>query len=478
MPIEKRQLPRKLQLRTYAVAEPIVMKFVIEKRGDQWCVLTEDKSRTLGCHATKAEAEAQLAAVEISKAKGHADGAGFYSIPDVEIFRSGKWKGDAYSLADLDAMVAAYPKVGFVPPVTLDHKDEGPAYGWIKNLRRVGSKLVADFVDMTREVYDAIKSRKLGPVSSEIAWNYDRGGTVYPRVLRAVSLLGAKIPAVAGLQPAFQNLSEQVVEDLRMYDVKLLQEPVAGVATTTVEVPDQIRDATGDPPTQVKQVGDQFCLFDATGDPMAPPICFGTQAQAEAALQELQEAEHMDDKEKKQYDDKIAGLEAQLTKLQGNKDLSRLQTLENDLGVARAELAALHAERQTDKVAVFIDKQIKAGKVTPAQKGILLAVFSGIDENREITFAVDGKEEKLGVGTLLRRYVESMPTTIHFGEIADGDKASAAQASSVGSLVHARVLEYAEQHKLDPIKDYSKALRAVLDADPGLKAEYLPPGRA
>jgi len=39
----------------------------IVKRGKKWCVISSDKSKTLGCHGTRAEALKQLQAVEISK---------------------------------------------------------------------------------------------------------------------------------------------------------------------------------------------------------------------------------------------------------------------------------------------------------------------------------------------------------------------------------------------------------------------------
>lgn len=41
----------------------------IERRGDAYCVVTADGSRTLGCHDTRAKAAAQLAAIEASKAR-------------------------------------------------------------------------------------------------------------------------------------------------------------------------------------------------------------------------------------------------------------------------------------------------------------------------------------------------------------------------------------------------------------------------
>lgn len=45
--------------------------------------------------------------------------------------------------ADVEAIAAAYSATQHEAPVTLDHKQDGPAYGWVAGLRREGSKLFA-----------------------------------------------------------------------------------------------------------------------------------------------------------------------------------------------------------------------------------------------------------------------------------------------------------------------------------------------
>src|SRR5574337_748623 len=112
-----------------------VRRFVIEQRGDKWCLLTRDRSRTLGCHPTRAGAEAQERAIQAGKhtyqwptAQGRdisSDGQPKqqYELLDVEIFATGKWNGDVYTLADLDAMVGASHQVGFTPPLKAGHED-------------------------------------------------------------------------------------------------------------------------------------------------------------------------------------------------------------------------------------------------------------------------------------------------------------------------------------------------------------------
>ena len=128
----------------------------------------------------------------------------YEQIDGVEIFKTGTHNGDAYTAQDLDDMVSAFGSLDFEPPVKAGHSEDKkgmPALGWVKNLRRAGERLVADFTDLPKIVYDAIKDKRYNRVSSEVYWNLDRGGKKYRRALKAVALLGAEIPAVANLKP-------------------------------------------------------------------------------------------------------------------------------------------------------------------------------------------------------------------------------------------------------------------------------------
>ena len=130
-----------------------------------------------------------------------------FDLNGCQVFQTGRWNNDVYTEADLDAMVASFGQVGFVPPLKLGHdasqplaKSDGmPAIGWVYNLRRVGTKLLCDIRQMPKKVYDAVKRKNYDRVSAEVYWDYDLNGKVYPRVLKALSLLGAEIPAVTSL---------------------------------------------------------------------------------------------------------------------------------------------------------------------------------------------------------------------------------------------------------------------------------------
>ncbi len=125
-------------------------------------------------------------------------------IKGVEIFSTGTHNGDAYAESDLDEMVRAHAALDFRPAIKVGHTKDAPgapAYGWVQNLRRVGQKLVADFTDMHDSVVEALRKRSYDRVSSEVYFNLNRGGKTFKRALKAVALLGADVPAVAGLKP-------------------------------------------------------------------------------------------------------------------------------------------------------------------------------------------------------------------------------------------------------------------------------------
>lgn len=149
-----------------------------------------------------------------------------YEILGVPIFAVGIWNGDPYQEADLDHMVAAFNQVGFSPPMKLGHdesqqlaKNDGmPAVGWVTNLRRAGTQLYCDIKDLPKRVYEAIKRKNYNRVSAEVYWDYNCNGKKYPRVLKALSLLGADIPAVTSLT-ALEQLYDGEGQEFKRYDM-------------------------------------------------------------------------------------------------------------------------------------------------------------------------------------------------------------------------------------------------------------------
>lgn len=196
----------------------------------------------LGMSQTKEEDDiSKLAAGLSDKVK---DGSVKLAVPEtkmiggVEIFAEGTWNGDTYTVKDLDDMVAAFDatKDKIRPYLKLGHDDgqkmapqeDGmPAMGWIENVRRVGKKLVADFKNVPKKIYDLIAAGGYRRVSAEIFLNLKVGGKTWPKLLKAVSLLGGDTPAVQTLDDILSLYASKsevnaygIDAETRTYDVE------------------------------------------------------------------------------------------------------------------------------------------------------------------------------------------------------------------------------------------------------------------
>lgn len=117
---------------------------------------------------------------------------------EMEIFRTGDY-GDKgrYTEADLDALVADYQPTMLEAPLTFDHSQRGPAYGWVAALRRAGDRLIATLRGIPEAVIQLLRDGQYKKRSVELIRSFSQTNRPY---LRAVSLLGAATPAVKGLQ--------------------------------------------------------------------------------------------------------------------------------------------------------------------------------------------------------------------------------------------------------------------------------------
>lgn len=135
-------------------------------------------------------------------------------VPGVEVLAVGEWNGDTYSIKDLDNMVEAFEELRgqLDPPIKIGHdekqglleasglqKDGDPAAGWVEKLYRRGTKLIADLKEVPEKIAELIQAGAYKKRSAEVYIDYKVGNKIYPRVLKAVGLLGAEIPAVKNI---------------------------------------------------------------------------------------------------------------------------------------------------------------------------------------------------------------------------------------------------------------------------------------
>lgn len=121
----------------------------------------------------------------------------------IEIFRTGMHKDSSgrkveYDSAALDRITRLYndrvtESASYQAPLVKGHpKDNDPAFGWVKRLKRNGDKIVADIHNISEDLIEEVKKGMFKKVSIAL----------YPDLLlRHIGLLGAFPPAVKGLKP-------------------------------------------------------------------------------------------------------------------------------------------------------------------------------------------------------------------------------------------------------------------------------------
>jgi len=149
---------------------------------------------------------------------------------EIEVFRAGDYgpKGK-YTPEEIQQVADDYDPAWHEAPVTLDHRQDGPAFGWVADLRCAGDVLIARLKDLHESLREWVHNGAYKKRSIELYRSFARTGRPY---LRAVSFLGACPPEVKGLaDPIFrEDDGEKVVVEFddrpRVND----QEPTATLA--------------------------------------------------------------------------------------------------------------------------------------------------------------------------------------------------------------------------------------------------------
>ena len=133
------------------------------------------------------------------------------TVDDVEILRTGKWNGLTWTKKDIDHVINNFEKkiakVGIKVTEDGTHKGKpmvlpgGASLGWADQLKRVGDRLVARFVNVPKKIANLWKSGALAEKSIEGKNHFFTGdGVDRGRTLTGMLLFGnASIPAVHGL---------------------------------------------------------------------------------------------------------------------------------------------------------------------------------------------------------------------------------------------------------------------------------------
>ena len=113
-----------------------------------------------------------------------------------EVFKAGNYPQGKFTQAEVQELAKNYDPSFCEAPITLDHEQKGPAYGWVDKLKEENGKLKATFKDLSDDLKEFVNKGKYTKISVEIYRELE-GKKPY---LKAVSFLGASIPQVKGMQ--------------------------------------------------------------------------------------------------------------------------------------------------------------------------------------------------------------------------------------------------------------------------------------
>jgi Skp family chaperone for outer membrane proteins len=261
-----------------------------------------------------------------------------YDINDIEIFQTGKWNGDTYTDEDFKQTVQYNKEHKEIKPFfKLGHSnelhgnfyysDKVPAIGWIKNLRKAGDKLIADIKHIPKYVYELLKTRGYSRLSPEFMWGRDKNGKIR-KILSAVAVLGAKMPACDTVEDFFSKVYESNVDE------DLL------ITNSNNEV------------------------------------------RSYENIKEDEMSENKNEDIAKEYEDKLNKMKDELTK-KYEKELNDAQLVYEDK-IKQYEVAKVQTE-----VNAFLNKKVSEGKLLPSQKGLFSFLAMKDMSGRKVYESVD-----------------------------------------------------------------------------------------
>lgn len=329
-----------------------------------------------------------------------------------EIFRAGNYPQGSFDADDIKQIAENYDPSFLETPITLDHQWGGPAYGWVDELKAEGERLLASFKDVQDHLKCMVATKAYKRHSVEIYNDIEDKGPY----LKAVSLLGALVPQVKGMEPIeFSAFSENFPEDDSI--VAELEEPIepgdmsfsellnawlkvlefdeGKLATQLGWDEDVIHDAAAGSYDEDldEETVTEFCNilntihqseFSAeTADQLKDSIyqAIGFSENTPDSIEEDEPGNESDD-QPKSFSDMSEAERAQAF----NDMVTRTQELETKLEEERKDKSRFASENEQikfnqrkSKFTSFLDKQVDGGKLLPKLKDKAVSLFAHLD---------------------------------------------------------------------------------------------------
>lgn len=272
-----------------------------------------------------------------------------------EVFKAGKYPQGTFTKKEITAIAKNYDPKFCEAPITIDHKQSGPAFGWVENVKADGEKLMVSFKEVPEAFEKDVNEGKYKKVSVELYRNLEGKGAY----LKAVSFLGAATPQVKGLEPIkFMEAEADIYESDSVEDAEQFSEE------EIIELKNQ-----------VVELENQLAKFKENNKKLE-------------TIKSLKE-------KILSLTDEVASFKE---KAQGKEEIEK-------------ELNDIKTAIKKKEFDEFIDKQIEQGKLIPTNKNIILSVLQELDNVKKFG-------EDSAVITDFKAFLESLPNQISFKEIA------------------------------------------------------------
>ena len=404
------------------------------------------------------------------------DGEGdreLFELKGVEIFRTGRWKGTKYTIGDLDDIVASFgpDKAGFRPPVKLGHfnKSGDPAFGWIGGIRRVGTRLVADLIDLPKVVFDAIRDRRFDAVSAEIAFDLEVNDKTFRRVLLGIALLGSDIPAVAGLKPlrdVAADLGDLVHSEIHIYTLRDSKEDPMENKDILTKHPEAITKIEADL-AQAKKDGD-----DDRAKTLALKLLVKRAEFAEAENEKLKADLAASEEAKKAAESKGSD---------DGESAVKMARMQAEIDEGKKKFADSEKRAKDAEIKGKLDK-LNIPALRPTMEALYALAYTARDSGNKVFFTYSegtGDDRKTHSGdvdpvTVIDSHMEIIQSNTaklfaELGFAGDFGPDEAGESEDVGQKLEDRITAYMADHDK---ASRAEAQTAVFKADPALKAAY------
>ena len=283
-----------------------------------------------------------------------------------EVFKAGVYPQGKFTKKEIEQIAKNYDPKFCEAPITIDHQQSGPAYGWVNDVKAENDKLKVAFKDVPPEFEQSVNDGKYKKVSVELYRNLEGKGAY----LKAVSFLGAAIPQVKGLEPI-----KFMESDSDTFEFETVEDEVEQFSQAEVE---ELK-------KQIGELEKQIAKF---------------QQKDESREQKLETI--------KSLKDKISAL---------NDEVASFREKAEGKEKIEQELNSIKTAIKTKEYEEFIDAQINKGILVPANKDVILSVLKELDNVQKFG-------EASPVINDFKSFIESLPKQVTFDEIASKNKQS------------------------------------------------------